>query len=360
MRVKLYQKLLSKKYLKLFFTIYLGLTIFFIGVDLITNLDKLPQSANLKILYITNMFLFFTTYTFTLSLVFAMISSIISHIKSNEFVVIYSLGASKKDIIKPYLYIITLFIIFYILLKNMTFFVTSQQVAKNILKYNQVSRYESNLFLKFRTTYIYISKLNKFKKEGQNIIILDTKKGDLTTIYKAKRGEFKDNFWILKDVNITIKPDLTDNIMSKKLKIKYLKELKMLYGFKPTIMDSLYQNSAGLTLSELIQAIYLLKDKGIKITSIKANLYEALFSPLFALFMAILVFSKLPIQQRGSNLALIASKLYFITLIVWGILFIITKMARNGVIPPEIGIIIPILLLGLYAIRIYNHKFDSF
>jgi len=360
MQLKLYQQLIIKRYIKSFLTIFLALTILFVGIDLISNLDKLPQSANLKILYIINTFFYFFSYTFELSLVFAMISTTFSLIKENELVVIYSFGFSKKEILKPFLYTITTLVIFFIFLNNLSFFVNARQVASNILHYQKATKYETNLFLKYKNRYIYIDELNKFKKEGKGIEIFEIKDNKLISQIKATNGQFKDDFWLLSNITITKIPNITNTIENKKLNITHKDTLKTLQGFKPSIMESLYKSAEGLTLSDAIKAIFLLKDKGINIASIKAKFYEILFFPLFSLFFAVIIFTKLPIQRRGENLNVLASVIYFVSLMVWGVFFMLIKLSKNGSLSPEFGIILPILFLGILSSYIYKKKLDKF
>ncbi len=358
--LKKYQILIVKRYLKSFFTIFIALTIFFAGIDLVSNLDKLPQSANLKVLFAVNRLLYFTSFTFGLSLMFGLVSSMISLIKENELVVMYSFGASKKMLLKPFLALIMIFIIIFWLLNNVTNYVSAVQIADNIRDYGRVSGYENNLFLKYSNKYIYISKLNKFKKEGEDISIYVTKGIDLKEVIKAKHGVFKDNYWLLNDVKIIKKPDIDNNILDKKLEIVYKKSMKTLNGFKPAIMESLYNSASGLTLSDSFKALFILKDKGLSINSIKANLYKVIFFPLFSIFLGIILFFKLPIQRRGSNLAMLSAKYYFLSLIIWGVLYIFTQISKNGAVLPEIGIILPICLLALYSFYYYKKESATF
>ena len=359
--MKLYQKLIVKRYIKSFLTIFLALTVFFVGVDVVSSLDSLPKSANLKILYTINTFIYLVSYTFGLSLIFAMTSTTISLIKENELVVMYSFGFSKKDVIKPFIYTITTFIIFFIFMHNFSFFVSAKQVANNIKKYQKVTRYNANLFLKSKNKYIYISELNKFKKEGRGIEIFEIKNNTLLKVTKAKRGEFKEDFWLLSNVSITTLPTINENNLTKsKLVTTYKKELKTLKGFKPTIMDSLYKGAEGLNISDSIKAIFLLKDKGVNITAIKAKLYEDIFFPFFSLFFSIILFAKLPIQRRGVNLSIITTKLYFLSLVSWGVFYIFIKITKNGSIPAEVGILLPLFLLAVYSYYIYSKRLDKF
>ncbi len=358
--MKLYQQLIIKRYIKSFLTIFLALTLFFLSVDVISGLDSLPKSANLKILYALNTFFYFFSYTFELSLLFAMISTAVSLIKENELVVIYSFGFSRREIIKPFLYSIFSLIFIYILLHNFSFFVNARQIANNILHYGKVSRYNNNLFLKSKNSYIYIGELNKFKKEGKDIEMFDVQDNKLTKIIKAESGEFKDDFWLLNNVTITKLPNLTDTISGKKLQKSYKKSLETLKNFKPAIMDSLYKGAEGLKIVDSIQAIYLLKDKGINTSAIKANLYKAVFFPFFSIFLSIILFTFLPIQRRGSNLTVLTTSFYFLVLISWGVLFLLTKITKSGALSPEFGIILPVIILGISSFIVYIKKLDSF
>jgi lipopolysaccharide export LptBFGC system permease protein LptF len=57
---------------------------------------------------------------------FGLISSMVSLIKENELVVLYSLGGSKKMILKPFLLMITLFIMLFWWLNNNSTFVSAK------------------------------------------------------------------------------------------------------------------------------------------------------------------------------------------------------------------------------------------
>jgi lipopolysaccharide export system permease protein len=358
--LKKYQILIIRRYFKAFITIFIGLTVFFTGVDFASNIGKLPDSANLKVLFAVNRLMYFTSFTFGLSLVFALISSMIFFIKENELVVLYSLGASKKLVLKPFLIMMSIFITLFWILNNNPTFVSAKQISDNIKKYGQVSKYENNLFLKSKDNYIFIEKLNKYKKEGTKIEIFETKGVDLKRVIKAQKGVFKDNCWLLSDVKIITKPTVDDTVLNKKLEVKKVDSMKVLNGFKPTIIGSLYKGSQGLTISDDIEAISLLKDRGLSIATIKANLYQAIFFPLFSLFLGVVLFFKLPIQRRGENLAMLSAGLYFVALITWGVLYMLIEVSKNGVVIPEVGIILPIFLLGVYSYFFYKRKVISF
>jgi len=358
--MKKYQLLILKKYFRSFFIIFIALTVFFTGVDIVSNLVKLPDSANLKILYSINTMLYFSSYILGLCIVFAMISTITHFIKENELVVLYALGASKIDILKPFVLLATIFVFIFILLQNFSFYVDAEQISTNIKHYGKVSQLNEKLFLKSANSYIYISKLDKLKKEGIDIKIYEVDNIDLIRIVRAKKGYFRDNYWELEDAEITLKPRLDEKSQKRELKVFTKDKMQVLAGFKPEIMDSLYDNAHQLTIIDSIKALSILADKDISLIGIKANLYKSIIYPFFALFLTIILFFRLPIQRRGENIAMLSGSLYFVALITWGILFLFIRISKNGSISPELGIILPTLLLAIYATFVYKKNSKSF
>ena len=96
---------LIRLYLKLASIIFLALQIFYVGIDFIASSTQLPDSANLRFLYVIFMFGAAMKITLPLSLIFGMVASKIHLIRANELVVIYALGVSRKEVIKPFIWI---------------------------------------------------------------------------------------------------------------------------------------------------------------------------------------------------------------------------------------------------------------
>jgi lipopolysaccharide export system permease protein len=355
-----YQYYILKKYFKSFLIIFAALTMFFTGVDLITNLEKLPVAANLKIVYMFNIMLFFSSYILGLSIVFAMIATIINLVKDNEMVVLYSLGISKMDILKPFLFTAYLLTFIFISMYNFAFFVNSKQIASNIKHYGKLSQLDKKLFLKSLDKYIYIDELNRFKKEGLRIKIYELIDGDLVKVIRAKKGTFRDNYWQLEDVQVSIKRVVSGDLLKSKIEKHHYHAMQELPGFKPEIINSLYNSENQLTVVDSIKALNILGDKEISLDTIKVNLYKIIVYPFFAPLLLMILFFRLPIQRRGYNLALLSARLYFVALIVWGILFLFIRLSQNSSIVPEVGIVLPIALLCIYAMFVYKINKKSF
>ncbi len=353
--MKIFQKYLVLLYLKNLSIIFLALSLFYVGIDILQNLKDLPNSANLQILYFLYKFLDAINYILPISLIFAMIFTKLKMIKNSELVSLYSFGISKNSVIIPIFLISLIITLFYIAL-NATPFAYASEYAKNIKKYHQITSSSNDLFLKNFDTYIYIKYLNPFKKEAIGLKLFVTKNGDLKKIIKAKKGVFKNNLWELKDVVIVNKPKVSIK-GGGKLEIEHKKSLKTLENFKPKIIKNVFEGKTNFSIIDAYYAIKLLKPQEINVEKIKAILYLLVVFPLFAPFFILASFYYIPISARFFDTALLGTVFILTSLVLWGILFILAKITINGIVLPEIGIVLPIATLMIVAIFLYlKHK----
>ena len=348
--LKIYQKYISSIYIKNFMIIFLALQFFYLGIDLIQNFKNLPNSANMQILYAWYTFLNAVNFTLPLSLVFAMIISKFNLIRTNELIAMYASGISKNSLIKPIFFTSVFITIAYISL-NFTNFTYSREYAYNILNHSSLSNLSKDLFLKYNNNYIYIGKLDPFKKKAYGIRIFKIKKGDLRVITKAKSADFVNEYWILNDIQIVRKPPIKES--DAKLTKIFYKHYKTLKGFKPKIIENVYEGKNSFSIKDAYQAIKLFLSQNVNISKIKASLFTMLVFPFFAPLLNMILFYYLPISNRFFNLAFASSIFLFVTLVVWALLFMLIKMSVNGIVNPEIGIILPILLLCSFATYLY-------
>jgi len=99
--MKLYARYVGWVYIKSFFIVFLALELFYVGIDLLTNLKDLPPSANLQLLYVGLTSLSAISYVLPLSLIFALIILHVNMVRSNELISFYALGISKNKLILP-------------------------------------------------------------------------------------------------------------------------------------------------------------------------------------------------------------------------------------------------------------------
>lgn len=350
--MKIFQKYISFLYFKYFIILFFALEFFYVGIDVLTNLKDLPQSANLALLYIALTATIAISYTLPLSLVFALIITKFNMIRSNEMVSFYALGVAKNSLILPP-FLIALFISgFYIFLNN-TDFVHAYKFQKNIHeKALNFMNKGGDLLLKYDGNFIYINELNPHDKTANGVIFLDTNETTLISKTTAKKGEYKAKIWTFSDVNTTILPqNLT--LGEAGLKYEYENSQTGLFNFDPTTILNAVESTNAYTIKEAIKAIKTFKNQGINIQNIKSNLFAMLFFPLFAPFMVLILYYFLPITGRFFNLALLSFAFFIITLCIWGVLFVLVRFSLNGIITPEIGIILPIFAMFCFALYLF-------
>ena len=151
--MNLYARYVGWLYFKYFVILFVALTLFYVGIDILTNLKSMPASANLKLLYFGLTSLTAVNYVLPLSLIFALIASEFSMIRSNELVSFYALGIDKNRLIKPPFYIALTITFVYVGL-NFTPFAYAYEYGRNIVKLSNLSRTSSDIFLKFEGKFV--------------------------------------------------------------------------------------------------------------------------------------------------------------------------------------------------------------
>ncbi|WP_458699667.1 LptF/LptG family permease [Sulfurospirillum sp. 1307] len=352
--MKVYQRYIVLKYIKSFIIIFFALEFFYIGIDLLSNYQKLPKSASLEILYVLLQSANAINYTLPLSVVFAMIVFVLSMVKSNELVSFYSLGLSKQSVSKL-LFVTSLSITIVYILLNFTQFSYVDTYRYNLLKYKQILTNTNYVFLANGDDYIFFKKINPIKKNATDIKIFKIKNGDLTSVIEAKKGDYRVKQWILYDGKETIKPKV-NTINSNGIVVKDFITKKALTKFRPKIIDNIYKGEVNFSILDAIEALKFYNKQSLDTDKIKAIILSKIFIPLFAPFLVIIFFTQIPIISRYSNSVWISSILSFSTIFIWGILFLLSKLAINSVITPEIAIMIPIFLLASTAFYFYTKK----
>ena len=349
--MKLFEKYIVKNYLKNFLVIFVGLDLFYVGVDLLTNYNNIPDSANLQILYALFQGMNAVNYVLPLSVVFGMVVTYFGMIKSNELISMYASSISKKALVRPFFITALGLTIVYIGL-NCTEFAYAYEYSSNLKKYNRISTSSEDLFLKHNNQYIYFKKLDPLKQVAYDVTIFEVDNVDLTKIIRASMASFIENHWILEHVSITHKPRIT-SLNDDGYHTENLEKFQTMESFKPKIMDNVYQGEYSLSISDGIDALLFFDEQGVNTSKIKATLFYQIFFPLFAPFLIVILYYKAPTMGRYFNMALIASSFAFITLVVWSGLFLLSRLAANGVIFAEIAILLPILFLVFIATYFY-------
>ncbi|EAL3132779.1 LptF/LptG family permease [Campylobacter coli] len=347
-------RFISGIYLKNFFIIFLSLLGFYCGIDLLLNFNDLPDAANLSLLYVIFLAFSAVTYVLPVSLIFALVLSLVSMIRANEFVSLYALGLSRNYVILfPFLWAL-FFCCIYIGL-NFTSFAYANDYKRNILKNGTIMNQSGEVFLKFNNNFVYISKINNGQNSAQNIKIFNINDLNLSSFVSAKNAHFEGESWILRDGNITLLPKNYE-LANDGLKIQDFSELKSLEGFKPKIIEGVASNS-DYSISDALESFELFKAQNVNTDTLKINLYKFVFTPFFAPFLMLIMYYFFPVIARFFNLAFVTFIAFVVTLMIWGVLFLLTRLSENSVIASEIGIVVPIIILGcLSAYMYYKHR----
>jgi lipopolysaccharide export system permease protein len=352
--LKIVSKYILLKYLKYFIIILVSLELFFAGFDYLQNYAKLPESANLQLLYLLYNGFFILTITLPLSILFAWLVTLAVLIKENALVSFYALGLSKKSFLLPII-IISFILTSFLLLLQSTSLAYSYEQKNKILKNQYFVNEKSNILLKYNDNFIYFKKLYPLEKKALDIHIFKVKNHQLIQTTIAKKAYYQNNKWYIIDAKIITKPD---NIVweESKLTVNYEKFLDTLEGFKPEVISNVYQAKVQYSIPDAIYTILLFENQDLNTNKIKAILYSKLFVPYFVLPILILIFLYTNISSRFFNVSSFISLGVFLSLVVWAIFFLLQKLSLGNLINAELALLLPLIIIIVYTRIIYSKK----
>ena len=350
-------KYISYYYLKYFIIILMALVAFLVGFDYMQFSSELSNSANITLIYLVYKSFYAIDMLLPLSLVFAMISTKIFLIRSNALVSFFSLGYTRIDVLRPFLFVSTAIIIIFILLHSLPSFSRAYEFSDNIRKHSQYLSPTKDLFFVYTDKYVYFSKMLPLQEKAEGIRVFSIKNNSLKDVLVASRAEYRDGYWVIEEANIISKPD---NIGFKSLGITVTKKnnLKILKGFRPKILDQVYEGKVNFTIIDAIDAMLLLNEQNIDTGNIRSALYKIFIYPFFVPLLVIIIFFFVPISSRSINISLFSLGAILSTLMVWGILFMLIELSNNKTISSELGVIAPIIVLFFIALRQWK-KYSS-
>ncbi|WP_157279282.1 LptF/LptG family permease [Aliarcobacter butzleri] len=350
-------KYILKKYLINFIIVLISLELFFVGIDYLQNFKNIPASANLQLLYILYNSFFTLTLALPLSIVFGWIVTLVLFIKNNEFVAFNALGATRKNIFMPVV-IVSISLLITLIFLQMTPLAYSYEQKRKILNDEYFSNTKSDIFLKYNEYYVYFQKLLPLEKKAENIHIYKVKGDNLVETIIGEKAYFQNDKWYVVDVKVINKPENID-INNSKLDVRYEKFLHTLEGFKPKILDNVYESKSDFSIMDAVSALILLKDQGMNTQKIRTILYNQLIIPFFVVHILILVYSFASLNSRFFNMAKFVSFSIFGTLIVWGFFFLVFRLTSSGTVIPEISMLLTMFIWVIFSIYFYNKKINS-
>ena len=325
----------------------IALIMFMVGFDYLQNVNDLPKSANILLIYLVYRVFFAIDMLLPLALVFAMISTKIYLIRSNALVSFYSLGYSRTDVLKPFI-VVSTSIIFLFIAVHATNFARADEFANNIRKTQQYLNPTRDLFFTYEDKYIYFGKLSPLQKKATDVRVFSVENGNLSEMISASEAQYIGSDWHLKDAHIIKKPKIVGPAKNG-IEMSDVADLSILHDFKPKILDQVYEGKVNFTIGDALDALYLFKNQKLNISQIKSSLYKIFIYPFFVPALIIIIFFFVPVSGRFLNVSLFSFAAILSTLIIWGFIFMMIEYANNKTVSSEIGIILPTFILFILS-----------
>ena len=346
---KLYFRYLFKLYLKNLLFILFGLSLAFAIMDYFQYAQKLNVTSSYKILYIFYMWEQALGLLYPLSIVFALLVTKLAMIRNNTMGALHAFGYSKRVLVLPLLLVAGMTYALFTLLHTTEFSYARDKGA--LLLKNEINAYDvNNLFFKYNDTFVYIDKLDPIAKKIEGMTIFKVKNYRVKYTIKAPYAFFNGKEWDAKDA--ILKTHIYQDGTLRKYTIAHKKSIKTLRGYKPKIIESLYEGKA-LNIIDAYYTWKLLDKQKLNSDKIRAVFYDKVVVPLFAIALLVILFFKIPFHARMMNTGIIIALSLGVTFGIWGILYGLNQIGTNGVIIPEVTAILPISLLSLYAIVVF-------
>ena len=348
-------KNISFLYLKYVVIIISALVLFFVGFDFMNNLDMLPNSANLKLLYVLFRSYYALDILFPISLIFALIAAKISLIRSNSLVAYYSLGYSRIDVLKPFVLISTALITMFVLMHMYAPFAKAYEYSKNISEKKINGAPTEHLFFTYEDYFVYFKELHPLLQVAKEIRVFKVENRDLKQVVVAKEAVYRDNYWVVKDAITLTKPQ-NISLDSEGITVSEKQDLKLLKGFRPAILDQVYEGSSTYSILDAFEAIKILDEQNVNTDKVKSVLYKTIVYPYFVPFLVIIIFFFVPISPRFFNVSLFSFGALLVTLLIWGVFYTLIQLANAKTVSGEIGIVLPVVLLGITSAIVWYQK----
>ncbi len=216
---------------------------------------------------------------------------------------------------------------------------------------NKIGDYKVNdLFFKYNDTFVYINNLDPIEKKIEDITIFQVEGYKVHYTINAPYATFDGEKWTAYDA--TLKTHIYQGDELQRYTVEHKERIETLEGYKPKIIESLYEGKA-LNIIDAYTTWRLLMKQNLSSNKIRSSLYDKIVVPLFSIAMLLILFFKLPFHARMMNMGGVIALSLAATFITWGILFGLSQMGANGIVIPELTAIFPIILLWAYAIYVY-------
>jgi len=341
----LYFRYIAKLYTKNLLAVLLGLSFAFAAMDYFQRMQRLEVAGNYKILYFYYMWQEALGLLYPLAIVFALIMTKLTLVKQNTMGALHAFGYHKRQLVLPVLFVSFLTYLFFVLLHTTQFSYARDKA--DALFDNRIDTYAVNdLFFKYNDTFVYMKKLDPVRKRLEDVTIFKVENYRVQYTIHAPYAVYDGREWEAKEA--TLKTHIYDKGELIRYRIEHKDTIKTLDGYKPKIIESLYEGKA-LNIVDAYHTWRLLEKQHLDSTKVRMSIYEKAVMPLFALAMVIILFFKMPFHTRMMRLGVVIALVLGATFAVWGLLFGLYQIGSNGVVSPEMTALLPIVLLWIYA-----------
>ena len=348
------QRFVVKRFLFFFTIIFISLEFFFVTIDFVQHMHSLPNSINLKVLYIFYNSIFALEVVLTLSILFAFISTIASLIKKNELMSFYSFGIAPNRVLKP-IFIVSFIIIIFIIIINTTPLSYGEDNKNKILEGTFFKEAKHNIFLRSGDDFVFFKRLYPLRKEARDIFIFKmSKNNDIIQITHSKRGFYQNNKWYFIQTTKTIKP--TTISKASKMLVYKSDNSKGLDNFEPSIIKNIQKPTAKISIYDALYAMVFFSSKETNQNSLSANLYNQTIAYFYVFPLMMIIFLFANPSVRSCNISSFVMINIFLSIGVWGGYFLLQQLAIGDLINANLAIIAPIIILYLVYFYLKNAR----
>lgn len=342
---------LASLYGRTFALFLLILTLFYTFFDFLFSSTTFI-SANVALLYIAYTALATLKLSLPLSLILAALFVLLRLVSSQELCALYSLGLSKKSLLKPFFLVASLASLSYWGIQ-LTPLAYAYENASELKKNTILDRRTTNLLIKYNHNFVYIGSLSQVTKTATDLRIFEFSEGKLHRLTYAKEAQYANNGWNLSDVRrLTLPPQPT--LGGKGYTEEKIVSLHTLENFRPKILDIIAQSRRYLSLVDAIETLWLFQGQDVVLNRVYASLYLTITTPLYFFGPFLILIALIPVTPRMGNIRQFAAKSVLIILGSWGAIFALQNMASSGVILPSLAILFPFFLLTGISILIFK------
>lgn len=345
----LYFEYLAKWYLKNLLAVLFGLSFAFTAIDYFQHVQQFNVATNYKILYMFYMWEVALGLLYPLAIIFALIMTKLALIKNNTMGAFHAFGYDKKRLFTPLFTVASVTYLIFVAL-NSTEFSYAKDKASFIVDNEMGPNAVDDLFFKYNDTFVYITKLHPIEKKITDITIFKVEGFQVLYTINAPLATFDGKKWTAYDA--TVKTHIYENDELKRYTVEHKKRIETLEGYKPKIIESLYAGKS-LNIVDAYHTWKLLEKQNLNSDKIRAVLYDKVVMPLSSMALLLILFFKLPFHARMMNVGAVVALALGTTFMIWGALYGLSQIGLNGVLIPELTVILPIVLLVSAAVYIY-------